>query len=267
MPEYKWRICATGWINQCKFQQVMQVEYVVSQMAEGKMPPAPVAASDNHHLCAQCNGQERDRHKRQKSVPPQVQGAKVKVIKFRSSWTSISESWSRRKQQHVTTTTTTTGTTDQTGPAQHYAAINVACVRAHIFFASLAHCTQVVVVTGCNLPLVEVFIQPLAKYSICISSDITNWNLHCFFPATTGADTSLALELLQQTQLKLARTSELLRLCMHINAPLLRLDWQYQTIATINNIAEQQIERNNRGDKTMITINTGGKPTNDQNSI
>ena len=55
--EHKWSMCASGWKEkdyQRKLQRVAppSVQGVLAAMAEGKTPPAQVAAaSDHHHAC------------------------------------------------------------------------------------------------------------------------------------------------------------------------------------------------------------------------
>ena len=53
--EHKWSMCTSGW--KAKYQQKLQwvapppVQGVFVPVAEGRTPPAQVAASDHHHVC------------------------------------------------------------------------------------------------------------------------------------------------------------------------------------------------------------------------
>ena len=49
--ERKQSICASGWKKKDHQRKLQEVQGVFAPMAEGKTPPAQVAASDRHHVC------------------------------------------------------------------------------------------------------------------------------------------------------------------------------------------------------------------------
>ena len=93
---------------------------ILHQWVNNKAPPAQGAEGDT---TTNASGMFTPVERRE---TPQAQDAKVRA--------SIGASWYRIQQQHATTTTTTA---DQSGPAQHNAAISATCIRARFVYRGM----------------------------------------------------------------------------------------------------------------------------------
>ena len=106
-------------LPKCSVQYSAQYS-ILHQWVDDKAPPAQVAEGNT---TTNARGMFTPVERRE---TPQAQGTKVRA--------SIGASRYRMQQQHATTTTTTA---NQSGPAQHNAAISATCIRARFVYRGM----------------------------------------------------------------------------------------------------------------------------------